>query len=123
MALNSYKDLTVWQKSYELVKLIYCITNSLPGSERFGLVSQMRRCAISIPSNIAEGQQRNNIREYRQFIGVAEGSAAELETQLLLCRDLYDKGIEVPLALLHEVQKMLGSLNRKLVPRTFFKSA
>lgn len=117
MTLKSYKDLTVWQKSYELVKLIYQLTNVLPDSERFGLISQMRRCAISIPSNVAEGQQRNNIREYRQFIGVAEGSAAELETQLLLCGDLYDKEIEIPLALLHEVQKMLGSLNRKLQPK------
>lgn len=91
MALNSYKDLIVWQKSYELVKLVYSLTSDLPNNEQFGLVSQMRRCAISIPSNIAEGQQRNNVKEYRQFLGIAQGSAAELETQLLLCRDLYDQ--------------------------------
>ena len=118
MALNSYKDLTVWQKSYELVKMVYALTDTMPTQERFGLISQMRRCVISIPSNIAEGQQRHNLREYKQFLGVVKGSAAELETQLLLCRDLYHKDIERPLDLLHEVQKMLGSLNRKLEPKT-----
>jgi four helix bundle protein len=118
VVLNSFKDLTVWQKSYELVKEIYKITDTLPKHEQFGLMSQMRRCAVSVPSNIAEGQQRHNIKEYKQFIGVAQGSAAELETQLLLCKDLYSKAIKEPLALLYEVQKMLGSLNRKLVPKT-----
>lgn len=116
MALNSYKDLTVWQKSYELVREIYKLTESLPRHEQFGLISQMRRCAVSIPSNIAEGQQRHNLKEYKQFLGVAKGSSAELETQLLLSRDLYSKDIRRPLDLLYEVQKMLGSLNRKLEP-------
>lgn len=118
MALNSYKDLIVWQKSYELVREVYKLTETLPSHEQFGLIIQIRRCAVSIPSNIAEGQQRHNIREYKQFIGVAKGSAAELETQLLLCRDLYGKEVQETLNLLYEVQKMLGSLNRNLVPKT-----
>ncbi|OGL37909.1 hypothetical protein A3E49_01370 [Candidatus Saccharibacteria bacterium RIFCSPHIGHO2_12_FULL_49_19] len=118
MALNSYKDLVVWQKSFELVKVVYKLSGQLPNYEAYGLVSQMRRCAISIPSNIAEGQQRHNLGEYKQFLGIAKGSAAELETQLLLCRDLHKKDIEIPLNLLLEVQKMLGSLNRKLEPKT-----
>lgn len=118
MSLNSYKDLTVWQKSYKLVRQVYRLTESLPKSEQFGLVSQIRRCAISIPSNIAEGQQRHNIGEYRHFLGIAKGSAAELETQLLLCKDLYARNIESEIELLHEIQKMLGSLNRKLEPKT-----
>lgn len=118
MALNSYKDLTVWQKSYQLVIEIYQLTEGFPRSEQFGLVSQMRRSAVSIPSNIAEGQQRHNIREYKYFLGIAKGSAAELETQLLLCKDLYDVETTRQLLLLLEVQKMLGSLNRKLEPKT-----
>lgn len=118
MALNSYKDLVVWQKSYRLVIEIYQLTESLPKSEQFGLVSQMRRSATSIPSNIAEGQQRHNLKEYRHFLGIAKGSAAELETQLLLCRDLYQRDTTSQLLLLYEVQKMLGSLNRKLEPIT-----
>lgn len=116
--INSYKDLIVWQKSYELTKLIYGLTTQLPQDEKFGLVSQMQRSAVSIPSNIAEGQQRNNIREYRQFIGVAKGSAAELETQLLLCIDIYSIAGEKEVELLNEVQKMLGALCRKLEPST-----
>lgn len=118
MALNSYKELVVWQKSYDLVRDVYKLSEKLPHNEQFGLISQMRRCAVSIPSNIAEGQQRHNLKEYKQFLGIAKGSAAELETQLLLCRDLYSEDIEKPLNLLYEVQKMLGSLNRKLEPKT-----
>jgi len=118
MIISSYKDLIVWQKSFELSKDIYLLTRKLPNDEKFGLVSQMRRCAVSIPSNIAEGQQRNNIAEYRQFLGISKGSAAELETQLLLTNDIYGIDIKLELAKLYEVQKMLGSLVRKLTPRT-----
>lgn len=118
MAINSYKDLVVWQKSFELTQSVYLITKELPRDELYGLVSQMRRCAVSIPSNIAEGNQRNNLKEYRQFIGIAKGSAAELETQLLLCRILYDLGVGNELATLTEVQKMLGALSRNLEPKT-----
>lgn len=76
----------------------------------------MRRCAVSVPSNIAEGQQRNNILEYRQFLGVAKGSAAELETQLLLVQKIYLLDIDTELGLVHEVQKMLYVLVHKLKP-------
>lgn len=118
MTISSYKDLTVWQKSFLLTKHIYKLTTMLPKDEQFGLTSQMRRCATSIPSNIAEGQQRNNVREYRQFLGIAKGSTAELETQLLLTKEIYDLVIEEELHLLYEVQKMLGALVKKLVPIT-----
>lgn len=118
MAINSYKDLTVWQKSFELTKSVYRLTQQLPRDELYGLVSQMRRCAISIPSNIAEGNQRNNLAEYRQFIGIAKGSAAELETQLLLCEVLFGLGVKSDLELLSEVRKMLGALSKSLAPRT-----
>lgn len=83
-AIQSFRDLTVWQKSFELTQAIYKITAQLPKEEKFGLSSQLQRSATSIPSNIAEGYCRNNRGEYLQFIGIARGSAAELETQLLL---------------------------------------
>lgn len=116
--LKSYKDLIVWQKSFELAKQIYKLTEQLPQSEKYGLASQIQRCAVSIPSNIAEGQQRNNIREYRQFLGIAKGSAAELETQLLLTGDIFSLDVSHELSLVHEIQKMLGAMLKKLQPST-----
>jgi four helix bundle protein len=118
MTVYSFKDLTVWQKSFALAKEVYVLSSKLPKEEQFGLVSQMRRCAISIPSNIAEGHQRNNTREYKQFLGIAKGSAAELETQLLLSQEIHYLDIEKELVLLTEIQKMLNSLIAKLIPKT-----
>lgn len=114
MTLSSYRQLLVWQKSFELTKDIYLLTNKLPKNETFGLSSQLQRCAVSIPSNIAEGQQRNNIKEYRQFLGIARGSAAELETQLLLVQDIYKLDVGTHLENNKEVQKMLYALLQKL---------
>ena len=82
--LKSYKDLLVWQKSMTLVKDIYRLTRSFPQDERFGLVSQLRRAAVSVPSNIAEGQSRHTSGEFVQFLSHAEGSLSELETQILI---------------------------------------
>jgi four helix bundle protein len=81
---KSYKDLLVWQKGLRLVKMVYQLTAEFPTEERFGLISQMRRCAVSVPSNIAEGQSRRTAGEFVQFISHAEGSLAELETQCLI---------------------------------------
>ncbi|MBL8030977.1 MAG: four helix bundle protein [Candidatus Doudnabacteria bacterium] len=111
---QSYKDLIVWQKSLELAHLIYDATKQLPKSELFGLVSQMQRAAVSIPSNIAEGYDRNNPGEFRQFLGIAYGSSAELETQLLLCiREYPSVGYTQATEKLSEVRKMLKSLIQK----------
>lgn len=118
MSVNSYKDLIVWQKSFALVKDVYSLTKHLPKSEQYGLSSQLQRCSVSIPSNIAEGQQRNNLPEYRQFLGIAKGSAAELETQLLLVKEVYSLNTDEILKLNTEVQKMLISLHRNLKPST-----
>ena len=79
-----YRDLLVWQKGMALVKEIYKLTRSFPEDERFGLISQMRRAAVSIPSSIAEGQARRTTKEFVQFISHAEGSLAELDTQTRL---------------------------------------
>ena len=115
MQLESYKQLTVWQRSIELVKEIYKVTDGFPKSELYGLVSQMRRASISIPSNIAEGYKRKNLGEYIYFLSIADASAAELETQLIISKDLYnDVDFSLALSLLEEVQKMLIVLIRKL---------
>lgn len=82
--MKSYKELTVYQKSIELSVLVYKVTEEFPKSELYGLTSQVRRCAVSIPSNIAEGQRRGSKNEYIQFLRIAFGSGAELETQLLI---------------------------------------
>lgn len=88
MKTKSFKDLIVWRKAYELVIEIYKITKSFPKDEIYGLSQQIRRSAVSIPSNIAEGYGRQYNREYKQFLSIAYGSLCELETQYLLSVDL-----------------------------------
>jgi len=115
--IRDYKDLLVWQKSMELAKEIYELTLSFPGEEKFGLISQMRRAAVSVPSNIAEGQVRNTTGEFVQFISHAEGSLAELDTQLRLARLLGlcpQVDIAGVSARIVKLQKMLKSLRRSL---------
>ena len=85
---RSYRDLDVWRLSIELVKDIYQVTGKFPQVEIYGLTNQLRRAAISIPSNIAEGQGRNSFKEFRQFLAIALGSLAELETQLIIAKEI-----------------------------------
>ncbi len=85
---RSYRDLEVWKRSIALVKDIYEATSQFPPAEKFGLVLQIRRAAVSIPSNIVEGQFRNSTKEFRQFLSSALGSAAELETQLIIANQV-----------------------------------
>lgn len=115
--INSYRDLTVWQKSYELSLQIYKLTRNFPREELYGLISQIRRCAVSIPSNIAEGYARQRRLEYIQFLQISFGSGAELETQLSIAKDLKyvsDDEFQKVNGLLQEVMKMLNSLIGKL---------
>ncbi len=106
MPVNSYKDLTVWQKSIELVKAVYFITKSLPKSELFGLISQMQRAAVAIPSNIAEGFGRKHRKEFSHFLSIAFGSALELETQLAIVERQYPAvNVSRANSLLTEIQK------------------
>jgi four helix bundle protein len=88
MKIRSFKDLTVWQKAYQLVLKIYRSTKTFPKIEIYGLSQQMRKAAVSIPSNIAEGYGRQHHAEYRQFLSISYGSLCELETQYLLSIDL-----------------------------------
>jgi four helix bundle protein len=114
---QGYKDLVVWQKGIALAKAIYQLTATFPGEEKFGLISQMRRAAVSIPSNIAEGQARHTTGEFIQFISHAEGSVAELETQLILSIELEfakAEAAKTAFILLDEIRRMLNGLRRKL---------
>ena len=117
---QNYKDLLVWQKGIVLAKVIYRLTQSFPTEERFGLVSQMRRAAVSIPSNLAEGQTRHTTGEFVQFISHAEGSAAELDTQLILAVELgfSKKPAVIPVyELIDEIRRMLNALRRAISRR------
>lgn len=106
MEVKSYKDLIAYQRSYELVKLVYLITKGFPKEEIYGMTSQMRRSAVSVPSNIAEGYMRGS-KEYIQFLKIALGSCAELETQLSLSQDLgFCKGSEIQKAYALNVETM-----------------
>ena len=112
-----YKELLVWQKGVELAKGVYALTRRFPADERFGLTMQMRRAAVSIPSNIAEGQARQGTREFLQFLSHASGSLAELDTQLLLSTEMgYSPKEEAErlAGLIGELQRMLAALRRAL---------
>jgi four helix bundle protein len=115
--MHNFKELKVWQKSMDLAIAIYKVIASLPSDEKYGLVSQMKRCAISISSNIAEGSGRGSSAQFKYFLSISQGSAFELETQLILAKrlellddtfatDLIDRTIEI--------QKMVCALERKL---------
>ncbi len=114
---RGYRDLVVWQKAMALVKLVYEHTRSLPDEEKFGLVTQMRRAAVSIPSNIAEGQGRSTPGEFRQFLGNARGSLYELETQVTIANDLgyiERPPTETMLELIGLVARLLNGLRSSL---------
>ncbi|MBM3204393.1 four helix bundle protein [Candidatus Uhrbacteria bacterium] len=111
--IHSYKDLIVWQKSMDLLVAVYGFTDGFPETERYGLSSQMRRATVSISSNIAEGRRRGSRKDYRQFLIIAYGSGAELETQLEASRRLSfgrDENRTRCDALLNEVMRMLNKM-------------
>lgn len=82
MRVNDYKKLVVWQKSMDLVVAVYSLTDKFPKSEQYGLISQMMRCSVSLPSNIAEGSRRKTTKDFSHFLIMALGSGSELETQI-----------------------------------------
>lgn len=114
MQENTYKQLVVWQKSIVLTKDIYLLTNKLPKSELYVLTSQMRRAAISIPSNIAEGQGKKSRNEFVRYINISLGSATELETQLILVQEIYKISTISIQDQIVEIKKMLNGLINKL---------
>ena len=117
MQIKSYKDLLVWQRGMDLTALVYRLSAELPSDERFGLVSQMRRAAVSVPANIAEGHQRSTTKDYLRFLSYASGSLAEVETLTELASRLYElkkNSIEEMLGQADELGKMLRSLQQRL---------
>ena len=113
MTIKTYKELVVWQKSMDLVCEIYKLTKLLPKEEAYGLCNQMQRAAVSIPSNIAEGQFRNSTKEFAQFLSISKGSVAELDTQLQIClrlNYLSNAKIQMAVDLCAEIGKMLNAL-------------
>ena len=116
-SVQSYRDLIVWQKSIALARMIYEFSRKLPREELYGLTSQMRRAAVSIPANIAEGQARQSTGEFRQFLGISRGSLAELETLLVLSKELAyatNESVEPLLSACEEISKMLRALLHSL---------
>ncbi|MBI2515199.1 four helix bundle protein [Candidatus Wolfebacteria bacterium] len=121
MMVHSYKDLIVWQRSVELVVAVYELTEKFPKEEIYGLVSQMRRAAVSIPSNIAEGRLRGTRKDFSQYLRIAYSSGAELETQVVIAKALPKMKnlnyLKVD-SLLEETMKMLNVMIRGLNPKS-----
>ncbi len=114
MSWKHYKELIVWQKSMDLVESVYSLTRSLPSDERYALTDQIRRAAVSIPSNIAEGHGRQTDKEYKQYLSIAKGSVSEVETQLMICvrlNYLTEQQTESVLVLCDEIRRMLTKIN------------
>ena len=118
--IRSYRDLEVWRLGMRLAASVYRMTVEFPASERYGLTSQLQRCAVSIPSNIAEGHERDSTRDFLRFLSMSQGSLAELETQLLLASELElasSDAIEPLLSSTAELGRMLNGLQNKLRQR------
>jgi len=116
--VNTFRDLKVWEKAHELVLEVYKITKEFPGEEKFGLVSQLRRSAGSIPTNLAEGYKRKSRRDFAHFVNIAEGSLEETKYILLLSCDLgyiNKSKLEMLNSICEEIGKMLSGLHNKLI--------
>ncbi len=125
MYIQSYKELIVWQKAIQVVKGIFLLTESFPKSEIYGITSQMRRASVSIPSNIAEGFGRKSQKEYSQFYAIAYGSGLELETQLIIAKELKlgdSQALSEVETLLVEVLRMLNVMTKNLAKSSRTKS-
>lgn len=117
MTVRNYRELIVWQKAMDLVEMIYQVTRQFPKEDLYGLTSQIRRAAVSIPSNIAEGQARHSTAEFKNFLSIAQGSRAEVETQIMIAQRLgylQQLKAEEILNLSEEIKRMIYSLTAKL---------
>ncbi len=115
--MSKFKDLKVWQKAIQHVTKIYSETSSFPKEEIYGITSQIRRCSVSIPSNIAEGAGRRTKKDFSHFLDIAKGSSFELETQLIISKELNfinSENFEITIAELDEIQKMITGLQKSL---------
>ena len=115
--MPGYRDLKVWQAAMRLAEEVYRLSAKFPKHETYGLVSQIQRSAVSLPSNIAEGHGRNSNKEFNHFLGIALGSLAELETQLILAQRfnyLTEEEVNPPLQISEEIGKMLKGLQKSI---------
>ena len=122
--MHNIKELKIWQKAIDIAVKVYEISSKFPSDERFGLISQTRRCAISVSSNIAEGAGRNTNWEFKQFLGIANGSSFELQTQLMIAAKLNmisNKSLEPLLQQIDELQRMNISFQQMLDNKTKIK--
>ncbi|MBP5393514.1 MAG: four helix bundle protein [Bacteroidaceae bacterium] len=122
--METHKDLRVWQQSIEMVTLIYLMTQSFPKEETFGLVSQLRRASVSVPSNIAEGYARGTDKEKLHFLRISSGSMSEVETQLLLSLNLgyidqkkYNELSEIVTSVWKQLNSLISSIKKRLTPQ------
>lgn len=111
---HNFRELKIWKESMVLTKEVYTITSKLPAEEKFGLISQINRCAVSIPSNIAEGSGRTSTKEFIHFLNIAISSSYELETQLILAENIFQIDSHEQLKTLHELQLKIGAFKRSL---------
>lgn len=114
MTGSDYQNLDVWKRSVDFVVEVYKLTKLVPNSEKYGIISQIQRAAVSIPSNIAEGYRKHSKDDFRRFLYIASGSAAELETQLIIVRRVYLLEVNKLLEDLTIIQKMISALIKKL---------
>ncbi|MDZ7807763.1 MAG: four helix bundle protein [Gracilimonas sp.] len=115
--MNKYKNLEIWKRSVALATDVYNVTKSFPNEEKYGITSQIRRCSVSVPSNIAEGAGRGSKKEFKRFLNIAYGSIYELETQLLISINLGYLKTEIHEELskeIDQIQKMIYSFSKKL---------
>ena len=122
--METHEDLRVWQQSIEMVTSIYLLTRSFPKEELFGLVSQLRRAAVSVPSNIAEGYARSTDKEKLHFLRISSGSMSEIETQLMLCLNLeyiemdkYEELSETVTSVWKQLNSLISSIKKRLTPQ------
>ena len=111
---HNFRELQIWKESMSFAKSIYILTNSMNVDEKFGLISQMNRCAVSIPSNIADGSGRSSGKEFIRFLDIAISSSYELETQLILVGEIYEVQVENIIDQLTIIQKKIGAFKRTL---------
>lgn len=112
--VHNFRELNIWKDSFHLVKKVYILTSEMPKDEKFGLISQINRCAVSIPSNIAEGSGRSSEKEFLHFLNIAISSSYELETQLLLVEELFNIKTKELIDEITSIQKMIGGFSRKI---------
>jgi four helix bundle protein len=120
MVVRTFRDLKVWQKSVELVEVIYLHTKNFPKEELYGLTSQMRRASISIPSNIAEGSSRESTKEFVRFLNIAKGSLMELQTQVIIANRLgmlSENNYKFIIENAEEISRIINGLKKSLILR------